>query len=154
MVFKRVNNLSLKAGIALVILIAVAPLALFYFAIQSQYKTVTVSIKQTQIKAQIATTSQEKARGLCCRESLQQNAGMLFMYDKPGNYRYWMKDTKIPLDIYWIDASKKIVHIEPSVKPESYPKEFGTDIPSQYVLETNAGFAKTHNIQTGDIVRF
>jgi uncharacterized membrane protein (UPF0127 family) len=65
-----------------------------------------------------------------------------------------MKDTRIPLDMYWINSEKKIIHIEHSVQPDSYPKSYGPKEPSQYVLETNAGFAKANNIQVGDVVQF
>ncbi|MFO0971155.1 MAG: DUF192 domain-containing protein [Candidatus Saccharimonadales bacterium] len=102
----------------------------------------------------IARLPQEQQRGLCCRDSLDTNSGMLFVYDKPGDYRFWMKDTRIPLDMYWINGEKSIVHIEENVRPESYPRSFGSPKPAQYVLETNARFAKKHNIKVGDKIRF
>ena len=123
-------------------------------AIQSQKNIPTAVINNVEIKLEIATTSQEKIRGLCCRNSLAKNSGMLFVYKTPGDHRFWMKDTLIPLDMYWIDKNNKIVHIEHSVQPSSYPKTFGTKHPSLYTLETNAGFAKIHNIQIGDTVVF
>ena len=79
---------------------------------------------------------------------------MLFVYNKPGDYRFWMKDTKIPLDMFWINSDKQIVHIEKDVQPSSYPESFGSEEPAQYVLETNAGFAKKYQIQNRDIVAF
>lgn len=139
--------------VGLLFAIALAPFFFVYFAIKSQYKTHVVSVHNVHINVQIATSSQEKARGLCCREKLPENSGMLFVYKKPGNYRFWMKDTKIPLDIYWIDSQKKVVHIEPNVRPESYPNDFGTNIPSNYVLETNAGFAEAHKVHVGDQIK-
>lgn len=111
-------------------------------------------VKNQNIVIEIAKTSQEKSKGLCCRDALEQNAGMLFVYEEPGDYRYWMKDTRIALDMYWIDSEKRIVHIEHSVRPETYPKEFGSPMPAQYILETNAGYAKKHNIKVGEQVDF
>lgn len=131
-----------------------AALSVLFFAIKSQNDLPSVNIGDVVIPVEIATSSQEKQKGLCCRNSLPENQGMLFVYEKPGNYRFWMKDTRIPLDMYWISSEKKIVHIEENVQPESYKKSFGTDVPSQYVLETNAGFAKQHNIRVGDTVEF
>jgi hypothetical protein len=145
---KWVRSLALIAGIALL------PFAVIYFAIQSQYKTTPISVGKIKINVQIATSSQEKSRGLCCRDSLPKNSGMLFVYDQPGNYQFWMKDTRIPLDIYWLDSSKKIVHIAHSVQPSSYPKSFGTAVPSKYVLETNAGFAARNHITVGNTAQF
>jgi uncharacterized membrane protein (UPF0127 family) len=111
-------------------------------------------IKNQTIAIEIAKTSQEKSKGLCCRDTLEANAGMLFVYEEPGDYRFWMKDTRIALDMYWISAEKKIVHIEHNIRPETYPEEFGAPIPAQYILETNAGYAKKHNIKVGDQVDF
>ncbi len=131
-----------------------AALSVLFFAIKSQNELPSVMVGDIVIAVEIAKSSQEKQKGLCCRDSLPENQGMLFVYDMPGNYRFWMKDTRIPLDMYWISSEKKIVHIEENVQPESYKKSFGTDVPSQYVLETNAGFAKQHNIRVGDTVEF
>ncbi len=127
---------------------------LIFFATKSQNDVMTVTINKAELVVEIATTSQEKTQGLCCRDSLPQNHGMLFVYEKPGTHQFWMKDTRIPLDMYWIDASKKIIHIEHSVQPETYPQTFGPEALSQYILETNAGFARAHNIRVGDMVEF
>lgn len=140
---------SLVAGIIVIFLMVGV-----FFATTSQNESRTLRVNNTEINIEIATTSQEKERGLCCRDFLPENSGMLFMYDRPAQYRFWMKDTRIPLDMYWIDSKKKIIHIEAEVKPESYPKMFGPDAPAQYILETNAGFAQKHNISVGDSVSF
>lgn len=144
------------------LLIASAMLALSLFilviaAIQilenSHQEQQTVSINNTNITVEIADSTAEKQKGLCCRDSLDQDSGMLFVYEEAGDYRFWMKDTRISLDMYWISSEKKITHIEKNVKPVTYPRSFGTDIPSQYILETNSGFADRHNIKVGDTVQ-
>jgi hypothetical protein len=113
-----------------------------------------LTINGNKIRIENAKSSQKKSEGLCCRDSLPDDHGMLFVYDQPGDYRFWMKDTKIPLDMIWIDSNKKIVHIEEDVQPSSYPKSFGSNDPAQYVLETNAGFVKKYQIQKRDNVAF
>ncbi len=145
------TKLARKALLAVVLAVLCGSV---FFAINSQKQTKTVYVNETKLTAQIATSSQEQKRGLCCRDYLAKNSAMLFIYDQPGDYRFWMKDTKIPLDIYWINSEKRIVHIEHSVQPESYPKSFGSEKAAQYILETNAGFAKTHSINVGDTVKF
>lgn len=128
--------------------------AMIIFAMTSQNNLRTLTVNNTEIAIEFATSSQEKSRGLCCRDTLPENQGMLFVYDRPGDYGFWMKDTRIPLDMYWINQEKEIVHIEHSVVPSSYPKSYRSPKPAQYILETNAGFAKQHNIQVGDPVSF
>lgn len=129
-------------------------LSVLFFTVKSQNYSPSMKIGDVVIPVEIATSSQEKQKGLCCRDSLPENQGMLFVYEKPGNYRFWMKDTRIPLDMYWISSEKKIVYIEQNVQPSSFPKQFGPDIKARYVLETNAGFAKKHTIKVGDTVEF
>ena len=113
-----------------------------------------LTINGNKITIEIAKSSQKKSEGLCCRDSLPDDHGMLFVYDQPGDYRFWMKDTKIPLDMIWIDSNKKIVHIEEDVQPSSFPESFGSNDPAQYVLEINAGFVKKYQIQKRDNVAF
>ena len=124
------------------------------FYVFSTVKTSNLIVGTNKLTVETAKTSEQMQRGLCCRDSLAQHAGMLFVYEKPGDYRFWMKDTKIALDMYWINSQKKIVYIEHNVQPSSYPKTFGTEIPAQYILETNAGYAKSRNIKIGDAVNF
>ncbi|MCB9822971.1 DUF192 domain-containing protein [Candidatus Nomurabacteria bacterium] len=127
---------------------------LYIIATTSQKDTIPLSIRGQELQVEIANSSQKRSSGLCCRDSLAEDHGMLFVYDKPGDYRFWMKDTKIPLDMFWINSDKQIVHIEKDVQPSSYPESFGSEEPAQYVLETNAGFAKKYQIQNRDIVAF
>ncbi len=139
------------AVIASLVFVAIS---IIIFAIWLQKDRINLTIENNTLVVEIATTSQEKEKGLCCRDSLAQNAGMLFIYDKPGIYSFWMKDTRIPLDMYWINSQKEIVYIERNVQPDSFPKKFGPQIPVQYILETNAGYASKYNIQVGQTVTF
>jgi len=125
-----------------------------FFAIKSQFRFQPLYIGNNKLSITVARTQAERAHGLCCRDRLPADQAMLFAYSQPGNYQLWMKDTRIPLDMYWIDSSKKIVHIEHSVQPSSYPQTFGADVPVAYMLETNAGYAKSHNVTVGNQVRF
>ena len=127
---------------------------LLLFITRPQDQISFLTINDNKLSIQIATTSQEKQQGLCCRDSLPENQAMLFVYDEPGNYRFWMKNTKIPLDMYWINSQKKIVHIEEAVLPSTYPMTFGTNAPAQYILETNANYASKNHIKVGDNVSF
>lgn len=142
---------KIKWALSLAIAILVC-LALYVFATSSQNDLKTVDIGGAQLNVEIAKTSQQKQQGLCCRESLDADSGMLFVYYNPGDYRFWMKDTLIPLDIIWISPDKTIVHIEADVKPASFPETFGSSQPAQYVLETNAGWAAKNGVEVGDRV--
>lgn len=111
----------------------------------------TVSINGNTFQVEVADNPESLALGLMYRESLEKNNGMLFIFDDENERGFWMKNTKIPLDMVFIDKNKKIVNII-TAKPclqdpcATYP----SNGPSQYVLEVNAGEAE--NINVGDSV--
>lgn len=112
----------------------------------------------TVIMAELADTTEERARGLMFRPTLEQNRGMLFTFAEPQLWSFWMKNTRISLDIIWMDGRKKIVHIERRVPtcsrtddgcPQYQPTENAL-----YVLELAAGSADTLKLERGATLRF
>ena len=84
-----------------------------------------------------------------------QIEGMLFVTEKDGDIPIWMKDMRIPIDIIWLDAKKKVVHVKRDVWPDNEPHEvYHTPVPARYVLELPAGNAKEHSIKPGVTARF
>ncbi len=107
----------------------------------------------TIISAEIADTPAKRSQGLMFRTNMPHNHGMLFIFRKSNFWTFWMKNTKMSLDIIWIDASKKVVHIEPNVSictrtDEGCPR-YHTLKESLYVLELKAGMAQHHGISVG-----
>ena len=113
-----------------------------------------VTIGGENIKVELAETTAERAQGLSGRKNLAEGTGLLFIFEKPGHYPFWMKNMNFPIDIIWISRDKKIVFIEKNATPKSYPKNFGGEVESSYVLEVVAGFADKHNLAIGDQVEF
>lgn len=112
-------------------------------------------IKAT-VAIEVADTPDKRGVGLGGRNSLRANSGMLFVFSQPGNYEFWMKGMRIPLDIIWI-YSDEIVDISENVPP---PDEGQTELPLfksaqpvDKVLEVNSGYVKDHNISPGDRIR-
>ncbi len=101
------------------------------------------------ITAEIASSSDQQAKGLGGRASLQANAGMLFPFKYPGDYGFWMKDMRFSIDMVWISSNKKVVSITPGVSPDTYPNVFYPPLAISYVLELNAGDAQRFGIATG-----
>lgn len=101
---------------------------------------------------EIADTLEKQTRGLQLRQSMANNAGMLFIFPSDGIYSFWMKDTWIPLDMIWLDKDYRVVHIEHDVPPcASVPcLSYGPKILSRYVLELNAGMARKIGLIVGD----
>ena len=130
----------------------------------SQNKNQTnISIGSLSVKAQVASSTNDRKKGLSGRDSLPINEGMLFVFEKSGKWTIWMKNMKFPIDIIWIDDSpaggKKIVDIAADAVPQPGKKDseltlFKPRGDSKYVLEINAGLANLNNLKVGDAVNF
>ena len=110
------------------------------------------------IKAELADTPQKRARGLMYREALARDHGMLFTFAEAQPWTFWMKNTRIPLDIVWMDGKKRIIHVERNVPvchrtDEGCPQYQPTEN-AMYVLEVPAGVADTLKLQHGMSLKF
>lgn len=107
------------------------------------------SVGEEVIYAEIAQTPQQQSKGLSGRRSLSADRGMIFVYDEPGYYHFWMREMNFPIDIIWIDENYIIVDITENFAPQNYPGTITSKIPAKYVLEVNAFWAKTNHINVG-----
>ena len=112
-----------------------------------------IAMGDSVIKAEIALSEEEKRKGLSGRKFLPEDAGMLFIFDKPNLYVFWMKEMKFPIDIIWIGDNLEIIDITENLNPDSYPRTFFPSKPAQFVVEVNAGWVKKHYIKKGMTVR-
>ncbi|WP_317048191.1 DUF192 domain-containing protein [Flavivirga eckloniae] len=113
------------------------------------------SIDSTQIKLdiEIADTDFDIQTGLMYRNSMDKNRGMLFVFEDERERFFYMKNTKIPLDLIYINEKKNIVSFQKNAKPfdeSSLPSTF----PAKYVLEINAGLVDTWGISVGDSISY
>jgi uncharacterized membrane protein (UPF0127 family) len=108
------------------------------------------------LQVEVARTEETRTLGLMFRTALAEDRGMLFVFDRPGLYRFWMKNTLIPLDMVWMDDRKRIIHIEYQVPPcklDPCPV-YGPSAESLYVLEVISGVAAKENLRVGQTVAF
>lgn len=103
---------------------------------------------------EVVDTAGTRALGLMHRDSLDQDRGMLFIFDYAGTYPFWMKNTLIPLDIIWIGSDMRIVAISKNTPPcEADPCPlYEPGVKSLYALEINAGLSDMHGFDVGDSV--
>jgi uncharacterized membrane protein (UPF0127 family) len=116
-----------------------------------------VYINKIGIEVEVADTPQKRAQGLSGRKSLGELEGMLFIFENPDIYRFWMPDMNFPIDIIWIDEDGVIVDITenaPPLEDKSNPVWYMPIKPVKYVLEVNSGFSNKYNINVGDKVIF
>ena len=102
----------------------------------------------------VATTSADQEEGLSGRQSLPADQGMLFVFDQPGSYEFWMKDMNFPLDMVWINEDKTVAGVTADLSPDTYPDTFLPPNDIKYVLEINAGAAGEFGMATGTPLRF
>ncbi len=114
-----------------------------------------------RVRVQIADTPDRQEVGLMCRNILDPDSGMLFVFPTPVRESFWMKNTLIPLAIAFIDSNWHIVRImempvaaDPtSDDPSKFPL-YDPHLPFRYALEVNSGFFKTHEISEHAQLRF
>jgi hypothetical protein len=107
------------------------------------------------IKAEVASSPDEKALGLMHRVYLPDGRGMIFPYQKEVQPAFWMKNMRIPLDLIFIGGDKKIRHIEkkvPPCQPGTRCATYGPPVPVQYVLEVISGYAEAYKVSAGNDV--
>ena len=109
-----------------------------------------VAINDEKINVEIADSDEERAKGVMFRDKL--DGGMLFVFEKPGIYSFWMKDTLIPLDIIWI-KDNKVVFIQENAQPcNGSCTSYNLGEEASHVLELNSGEVKKLEIEIGDDV--
>jgi uncharacterized membrane protein (UPF0127 family) len=112
----------------------------------------SVELGSKTFAVEIADTREKQALGLMFRDSMEADKGMLFIFPKEAPRSFWMKNTRIPLDIMYFDKELKMVSISADTPPckitrcPSYPSK----APAMYVLELNAGAAKKLGVGEGD----
>jgi uncharacterized protein len=106
-----------------------------------------------KIDIEIADDDAKSQQGLMYRKSMEENRGMLFVFQKPAAHSFWMKNTLISLDIIFIDENKKIIKIHKHTTPLS-TKDLPSGGPTLYVVEVNAGYSDKFGINEGDFVNF
>lgn len=119
----------------------------------------------TRVALEIADTEAKRNRGLMFRESIPEREGMLFIFERPGFYPFWMQNCRTALDILWLDEAFRIVSMAESVPPcrlanceppcasnacPSYAPAEGTT--ARYVIEVAPGFAARHGVKVGQTI--
>lgn len=103
----------------------------------------------------VADTEASRIQGLSGVDKLDPNGGLLMAFPEDGLHGIWMKDMKVSLDIVWLDANMKVVHIVTNASPElSTSKTFAPKTLARYVIELPAGSVKNAGIKTGTVVEF
>lgn len=115
---------------------------------QPQLPVLEVTINQKPLTMEIANTDRQRYMGLSFRQSLPENAGMLFVYPNERQLSFTMRNTLIPLSIAFL--SKDLVINEIHDMDVGPGQIFNSRKPAQYALEVNQGWFKRNGIKSGD----
>ncbi len=120
-----------------------------------------VNIGGGRVEVDLAITERARMIGLSGRASLDEDRGLLFIFDKLGRYSFWMKDMNFPIDIIWLappeggdNDEMKIVFIKENALPIDYPETYTPYKDALYILEVVAGYTFKNNLKVGDTVEF
>lgn len=150
----------MKRFVLVLALVAIFPK--FLWAINDYYlpkpqKLIQVKARLagTDLTLMLARTYPEKAKGLMFVETMPEQHGMLFVYPSPQYLTFWMKNTRIPLDLVFFDENLKVLEWIEGMEPdqnqeeEHLPKYSSTQI-TKYALELNAGMVEKLQLKIGD----
>lgn len=132
--------------------LATVLLALFCSACMAQGPYVRLNGETFTVE--IAETPDKQALGLMFRDTMPRDHGMLFIFRNEARRSFWMKNTRIPLDIFYFDRERRLVNVVKGAKPcrtEQCPSYPSTG-PAMYVLELNAGLADELGAAVGDVL--
>lgn len=115
------------------------------------YDKSALLIANSVVNLEIADTLEKRIQGLSGRDRLNNNHGLLFVFEKPDFYGIWMKEMKFAIDIIWLDENLSVVDFKKSITPETFPEVFYPVSPALYVLELNAGFLDENPVKIGDL---
>lgn len=144
----RTNTLIIAGLLLLLLFVAQALPGLTQPSAPEPLPTATVTVADQDLHLEIAATPQSMQRGLMFRDSLPEDAGMLFIWPREQPIAMWMKNTYIPLSVAFMDHDFVILNIA-DMQPLSLQQHPSAG-PARYALEVNQGWFARHGIQAGD----
>jgi len=119
---------------------------------QPKLRTIKLWLGSEELEAEIAVTLDQVRTGMMFRTNMAENEAMLFVFARPHQAAFWMKNTYVPLSAAYIDPEGTILEIH-NLKPHDTNSVFAASDRIQYVLETPQDWFSRHNVRTGAVVR-
>ena len=113
-------------------------------------RTETLSLAGHRLVAEVADTDAARLRGLMYRTRLAPDHGMLFVFDPPDEYCMWMRNTRLPLSVAFLDARGAVINVE-VMQPQTDDRHCARR-PASYALEMTQGWFSAHGIREGAVL--
>ena len=131
-----------RAGITGLILFVLSAMAQ-----AANLPVIRLSAGTGNLEVEVASNKAQRSLGLMNRASMPESRGMLFVYPAPAYFCMWMKNTKIPLSVAFIDAQGQVINIE-DMAPQTETNHC-TQRNATYALEANRGWFAKHGVSAG-----
>ncbi len=115
--------------------------------------TFTTAQGDAVVRVEVVQSEAKIERGLMYREHMPPDDGMLFLLEPEQDWKFWMRNTLIPLDIIFVKRDMTVAGIAANAKPRD-ESLLSVGVPSRFVVETNAGWAAAHHVVAGSGVKF
>jgi uncharacterized membrane protein (UPF0127 family) len=137
----------------IVLIIAASGTAFAYIKLLGPPIVIIAEINKKSLKLELAATNRARQKGLMHRKQLAPLDGMLFQFPTTDNHSFWMKNTLIPLDMIFVDASHRIVYIAANTTPHSLTP-IASGQPVTTIIEIEGGRSARDGITVGDKVNY
>jgi hypothetical protein len=125
----------------------------FAFSCGTELPVVSLRIGAAELRVEVASTPTTRACGLSQRDRLDPERGMLFVFPEAAPRKFWMKDTRIPLSIAFLDVDHRILNIL-AMAPLQTEQRYPSAGDAAYALEVNEGWFEAHGIGARDLAEF
>lgn len=115
--------------------------------------TIALRVGEARLQVEVAANDEARFCGLAERDHLAVRAGMLFVYSEPKALEFWMKDTRIPLALAFIDTDRRITEIH-RLTPDMGEQTIRSAEPAPFALETNPDWFDANGVSIGDALEF
>ena len=120
-------------------------------AAQPRLETIKLYLGAAELTVEVADENLERQAGMMHRTTMPKNEGMLFVFPRPHQTGFWMKNTTVPLSIAYIDRASRVIEIYDLHPLNTQPVE-SRSTRVQYALEVNQGWFAKNGIQPGTVL--
>lgn len=117
------------------------------------FDTTSIKVGEIPLTVEVADTADERAYGCMFIPELPDDRGMLFLFAGSEPRSFWMRNTRIPLDIAYLSESGRIVTLCRNALPfDERPGVYASTAPARFVLEVAGGWFERHGLNEGAMV--
>ena len=116
----------------------------------SSLPTVKMKLGSKTFTLEVAADDPSRQHGLMQRDSMPSDHGMIFVFAESQRLSFYMKNTRIPLDIVFVGPDRAVVSIK-QMKPYDLSTT-SSDYGAKWAIELNKGAASEAGVKVGDVV--